>query len=255
MTEQISIPSTEGAVLEAHLARPGVGGGGGLASVLLLHGFPSGAVAASDLANDLPELADRIATEMGWTALSLRFRGCGSSTGDFSLAGWVDDVHAGLDHLRGLAPTRPVFVCGFGTGGAVGLVAASTDEHVSGVAVCGSPADFDDWASRPERLLAHAHEIGVIKTAAYPPDFVAWKKQLAQIRATLGAEKYSPRDLAVLHGSEDELVPQLDARMVAEAHGAAELRVIQGAGHQLRHDPRALAILLGWLERTRNALE
>ncbi|MEZ5227241.1 MAG: hypothetical protein R2710_11355 [Acidimicrobiales bacterium] len=59
----------------------------------------------------------------------------------------------------------------------------------------------------------------------------------------------------MLHGSEDELVPQLDARMVAEAHGAAELRVIQGAGHQLRHDPRALAILLGWLERTRNALE
>ncbi len=223
--------------------------------MLLLHGFPSGAVAASDLANDLPELADRIATEMGWVALSLRFRGCGSSTGDFSLAGWVDDVHAGLAYLHQAAPRHAIFVCGFGTGGAVGLVAAADETCVTGVAVCGSPADFDDWASRPERLLAHAHEIGVIKTAAYPTDFAGWKKQLAQVRATRGAEKFAPRSLAVLHGSEDELVPQLDARMVAEAHGEGELRVIQGAGHQLRHDPRALAILLGWLERTRNAID
>jgi putative redox protein len=25
--------------------------------------------------------------------------------------------------------------------------------------------------------------------------------------------------------------------------------MIQGAGHRLRHDPRAIAVLLGWLER------
>ncbi len=192
---------------------------------------------------------------MGWVALSLRFRGCGSSTGDFSLAGWVDDVHAGLAYLHAASPSHAIFVCGFGTGGALALVAAAADDFVAGVAVCGAPADFDDWASHPERLLAHAHEIGVIRTAAYPPDLAAWKKQLGQIRATRGAEAYTPRALAVLHGSEDELVPPLDARMVAEAHGDAELRVIQGAGHQLRHDPRALAILLGWLERTRNAME
>ncbi|MEA3018982.1 MAG: hypothetical protein QOI47_506, partial [Actinomycetota bacterium] len=28
-----------------------------------------------------------------------------------------------------------------------------------------------------------------------------------------------------------------------------ELRIIQSAGHRLRHDPRAIAVLLGWLER------
>jgi putative redox protein len=206
------------------------------------------------MANDLPELADRIATEMGWTALALRFRGCGTSVGDFHLAGWIDDVHAGLEHLKSLSSSKRVWCCGFGTGGAVGLVASAQDPDVVGAAVAGSPADFDDWASRPERLLAHAHEVGVIRTAAYPTDFGSWKRELAEVRATRGAELFAPRPLLVLHGSEDDLVPQLDARMVAEAHGGAELRVIQGAGHQLRHDPRALAILLGWLERTRDAL-
>ena len=42
------------------------------------------------------------------------------------------------------------------------------------------------------------------------------------------------------------------ARQIAQAHGSAELRIISGAGHRLRHDPRALAILLGWLDRQRN---
>jgi hypothetical protein len=44
-------------------------------------------------------------------------------------------------------------------------------------------------------------------------------------------------------------VPALDARALADCHGSAELRIIQGAGHRLRHDPRAVAVLLGWMER------
>ena len=42
-----------------------------------------------------------------------------------------------------------------------------------------------------------------------------------------------------------------DSRQLAEAHGSAELRLINGAGHRLRHDPRAIAVLLGWLDRQR----
>ena len=47
-------------------------------------------------------------------------------------------------------------------------------------------------------------------------------------------------------------MPTVDARLLAEAHGSAELRMIAGAGHRLRHDPRAVAVLLGWLDRQRN---
>jgi putative redox protein len=58
----------------------------------------------------------------------------------------------------------------------------------------------------------------------------------------------------VLHGDDDESVPTADARALAEAHGSAELRIIAGAGHRLRHDPRALAVLFGWLDRERSRL-
>jgi putative redox protein len=39
--------------------------------------------------------------------------------------------------------------------------------------------------------------------------------------------------------------------VLAGQHGSADLRMIAGAGHHLRHDPRAIAILLGWLDRQR----
>ena len=53
-----------------------------------------------------------------------------------------------------------------------------------------------------------------------------------------------------MHGADDDIVPLADARALADAsQGAAELRVINGAGHRLRHDPRAIALLTGWMER------
>ena len=59
-----------------------------------------------------------------------------------------------------------------------------------------------------------------------------------------------PRPLLLMHGSEDPTVPVSDARALADAaDGQADLRVITGAGHRLRHDPRAVAALMGWMER------
>ena len=55
-----------------------------------------------------------------------------------------------------------------------------------------------------------------------------------------------------MHGDDDESVPTTDARQLAAAHGAAELSLLSGAGHRLRHDPRAVAVLLGWLDRVRS---
>jgi len=62
--------------------------------------------------------------------------------------------------------------------------------------------------------------------------------------------KIPPRPLLLLHGSDDDVVPLMDARTLADAaDGQVELRVISGAGHGLRHDPRAVAVLMGWMER------
>ena len=56
-----------------------------------------------------------------------------------------------------------------------------------------------------------------------------------------------------MHGDDDEIVPTADSRVLAQAHGSAELQIIGAAGHRLRHDPRAMAVLLGWLDRQRTS--
>src|SRR4029453_16285998 len=95
---------------------------------------------------------------------------------------------------------------------------------------------------------------GGVPPPAFPPSVDAWSRELREIRAVACVGSYAPRPLLVVHGSDDEVVPQFDARVVADAHGSAELRFILGAGHALRHDPRAVAVLLGWLDRQRHAL-
>jgi putative redox protein len=131
----------------------------------------------------------------------------------------------------------------------VGLTAAVGSKTVRGAAVVATPADFDDWANRPDQLIVHSRKVDAIKDPSFPQDRRGWRNELQEIRAFDAARRFSDRPLLVLHGSEDDLVPTFDARAVADAHGGADLRIITGAGHQLRHDPRALAMLLGWLHR------
>jgi uncharacterized protein len=239
----------DGVELEVHLAQPS-GGREGRPGVVLCHGYPSGQVAAAIVGADVSELADRLAREMGWVALSFRFRGCGRSGGDFSLASWVQDARTAIGHLEEHGrPDSGIWIVGFGTGGGVGLAAAVEEPAVLGAALLGTPADFDDWARHPDRLLSHAHAVGVIRNPTFPPDLAAWRAELRTIRASAAAEAFGDRPLLVLHGSDDDQVPSFDARIIADAHGDAELRLLDGAGHQLRHDPRAVAILLGWLDR------
>src|SRR5438093_567974 len=118
------------------------------------------------------------------------------------------------------------------------------------VATLAAPADFADWASDARAFLDHAREVGVITDRSFPPDFDRWAGELREIRPVGVIGKIPPRPCLLVHGAEDDVVPPEDARLLADAsEGHAELRLVNGAGHRLRHDPRAVAVLLGWLER------
>jgi len=243
--------STDGVEIAGHLARPRIAPGTFVPGLVISHGFPHLKQGGKLSARSFPELAERIATEMGWMVLVYTFRGCGDSGGDFSLLGWRDDLLAAARFLGATDGVRGVWCAGFGTGGALSLCAAAIDDDIRGVATMGAPADFDDWANHPRRLLQHARETGIIRSSTYPPAFDPWAREIRQVRAVAAMADLQPRPLLVMHGSDDDVVPVFDARVLADAHGDADLRIIDGGGHQLRHDPRAIAVLLGWLDRQR----
>lgn len=242
----------DGDRLHGHLAIPPGTGGRSFPALVICHGFPAGIGGGANSARTYPELADRLANEMGWAALCFTYRGCGTSEGNFSVGAWLRDTLAAFAEVRDNPRVEGVWAAGFGTGGALSICAAAADPTIRGVAALGSPADFDDWASHPRRLLDHAREQSAITDAAFPESFEQWARELREIRAVACAAELAPRPLLVVHGADDDSVPVFDARVTSDAHGQADLRIIQGAGHQLRHDPRAVAVLLGWLDRQRH---
>lgn len=244
---------SEGLTLCGHVARPPAPSGGPRQprhGLVICHGFPAGPGGAATAARSYPTLADRVAADTGWVVLTFNFRGTGASEGDFSLGGWVADLRAAVDHLLTNTDVDRVWLAGFSTGGALALCAAGEDERVGGVAAFSAPADFDPWADDPGWLLAHARSLGVVRDPAFPADFPAWARELHDIRPISLIGKVPPRSVLLVHGGVDDTVSPMDARALADAtDGHAELRVLASAGSRLRHDPRAIAVLLGWLDR------
>ena len=248
-----TVIESEGLRLHGYLARPqGSSGRPGVTrhGLVLCHGFPAGPRGAATAAQTYPELADRLAADAGWVVLAFNLRGTGDSEGNFSLGGWLTDLRHAIDTLLEAPDVDRVWLAGFSTGGSLALCAAGEDERVGGVASLAAPADFDAWASDARRFLDHARTIGVIRDKAFPASVEAWARELREIRPLALIGKVPPRPVLLVHGSNDETVSVMDSRALADAaEGEVELRILPGAGHRLRHDPRAVAVLLGWLDR------
>lgn len=240
--------------LHGHLAVP-AGARRQRPGLVLCHGFPTVVGGGATATATLPELADRLAASVGWVVLTFGFRGCRPSQGEFSLRGWLDDVDAAVEALAAHPDVVGTWAAGFGRGGALAVCAAARNASIEGVLACAPPADFDDWAGQPRRLLEFARRAEVVHDVNYPRNFDDWSSELRAVHTVRCAEQLAPRPLMVIHGLADGVVPVFDARVIVDAHGAAELRVIGGALHDLRLDPRAIAILGGWLERQWNAFQ
>jgi putative redox protein len=238
--------------LSCHLTVPSGSVPGLRSAAILCHGFPIGPIDARRSAGTFPQLIDRIAHDLGYVGMTFNFRGTGDSTGDFSLQGWVDDLRTAIDYVVAETAPADVVLIGTNTGGSIAICVGADDPRVRGAALLSPRADFDDWAEHPRRFLEHARDIGAIKTAGFPGSFEEWSRAFRRFRPVEAARRFAPRPLLVMHGDDDESVPTTDARQLASAHGSAELSLLSGAGHRLRHDPRAIAVLLGWLDRVRS---
>jgi fermentation-respiration switch protein FrsA (DUF1100 family) len=249
--ELVSITS-DGIELDGYLARPATSAAArsGRHGMVLCHGFPVTPSQRQGNWAGYQDLAERLAAETGWYVLTFSFRGTGRSGGNFSLGGWLADLEAATDTLRGIHGVDGVWLCGFAAGGALAICAAGEDPRVRGVAALATPADFAERASDARRFVTQARSLGIIRDRSFPPDLDAWARELVEVRPLGLIGKLPPRPVLLVHGALDEVVPVTDARALADAaNGQVELRILVGAGHRLRHDPRAIAILLGWMDR------
>ncbi|HEY7930969.1 MAG TPA: alpha/beta hydrolase [Acidimicrobiales bacterium] len=218
--------------------------------LILVHGLPRATGMGRQAAGLLPELAEHLANESGWVVATGTLSGVGGSTGTFSATQWRADLTAILNRVE--LGDRRISLAGFGFGGSLALAIAATDERVRGVACFAAPAYLEPWCGDAAEFHRLVHVAGVVgdEHDLLAPE--ALRDDVLRIDPLGAIAKIPPRRLLIGHGTDDVEVPSSDARdLVAAAEGRAELRLIQGAGHQLRADPRMVATLLGWLDRHR----
>ncbi len=181
-------------------------------------------------------------SRVGLAVCRFDFRGCGESGGslaDTTVGQRVADLRAVVESMRAHpALNGRVALLGSSLGGYVSLFVANQDFKVKAVAAWATPANLDDLAERPDR----------VRDQGLGDTFIAELKEGQYLRAPVGT-----RYCLVIHGDQDELVPQEHGRRLFEsALNPRQLEVIPGGNHQLTdaaHRREAIRLSLDWIGR------
>ena len=240
----------DGLRLDGRLYLPGDSDCGPYPAVCICHGIPA---ERYDPAGDsYPRLVERVCGE-GIAALTVKFRGAGTSEGDIDLPGWTKDLAAAIDYLAAQpeVDSSRLGLLGFSGGAAVSIYVAAMDERISAVASCASPAEFASLVGdeKPEDIIKRMRDIGAIRDKDFPPSVEEWHEGFRSFSPVESVAGISPRALLLVHGSEDDMVSVSHVyRLYDRAGEPKEMVVIDGAGHRLKQEDRAMAIVLDWLK-------
>ena len=248
--EIISLP-VDNISLAGELYLPDKNGETSYPAVCICHGIPAARVPDSS-DGGYPLLAEKICRE-GFAVLIFSFRGCGVSGGNLDLAGWARDLKAAINYLWLLPDVDKTHLSlfGFSGGAAVSVYVSSQDKRVSSVVACACPADFDFFATNanPRSVVEYFRSIGTIRDEDFPPSYEEWISGFSLISPIKYVAEIAPRPLLLVHGSEDGVVAVNHARRLYDSAGEPKQIVeIPGAGHRLRQDARAMAIVIDWLK-------
>jgi len=221
--------------------------------LVICHGLPAKVKGPDD--RGYPFLAEHFSRE-GFFVLIFNFRGAGQSEGNFDILGWARDLDRGLDYLTLRPEVDPerIFLMGFSGGAAVSIYVTAHRKEIAGLIACASPAEFQDLSTGRglEDFLVHAREVGIIKDSNFPASIEEWKDGFRAVRPSDWIGRIPPRPLLIIHGTEDDVVDVNHARNLYAGAGAGageELFLIEGAGHRLRVDQRAMKKAQEWMTR------
>ena len=180
------------------------------------------------------------------------FRGTGPSEGNLDMLGWTRDLQMIIDYLYCVpeVDNSRISLLGFSGGAAVAIYGAAPDKRISAVASCACPAEYDFVDEYdPQSIIDYFRSVGLITAQGFPVSTEEWLNGFRQVNAIEHVAKIAPRPLLLVHGSEDEVVNVSHAYRLYDGAGEPkQINIIDGAGHDLRQDDRAIAIVIDWLK-------
>lgn len=167
------------------------------------------------------------------------------------MRGWHED----LENVIEAIPTwtgiddSSIHCIGFSAGGSVAAKVVSYHREVKSLLMMASPQNLADIIPPDPAVLAdHFRGLGIIREESFPPDITLWYKGFLDIDAAHWLPFIHPRPVGIVHGTHDETVPVVHAhRLYNTAWEPKRLVLLEGAGHQLRKDPRTAGVIKEWL--------
>lgn len=247
MVKQVAL-NVEGIIISGQLYLPA--GKAPYPTICICHGIPSSVPDPGDSGYVL--LAERLCHQ-GFAVLFFNFRGTGISGGNLDLLGWTRDLKAVIDYLWALPEVDKshLSLLGFSGGAAVSVYVAAKDSRISCVATCACPAEFTfvTEVDDPQAVADHFRGIGAIRDKNFPQSAEQWLNGFRLVRPIEHVAEIAPRPLLLVHGNQDETVDVSHAhRLYDKAGEPKQLIIIDGAGHGLRQDERAVSIVIDWLK-------
>ena len=182
----------------------------GMPTILYFHGN----------GDSLPNLTERfqVFAEKGWGVVAATYRGYPGSTGKPSEEGLVSDGVAIFDRLvDGGVPANDIILAGYSLGSGVAVAVAAERE--------------------PCAVLLHAAFSSIAEVAAARYPLLPVRTFIKDPFDSLARIERVSAPVFLVHGSDDGLVPlRFAQRLMDGVRGAADLAVIDGAGHLLAPD-------------------
>jgi len=219
-------------------------------AVCICHGIPAKEPAPDD--GGYPLLAEKICHQ-GFATFVFNFRGTGDSGGNLDILGWTRDLKTVIDYLCALSEVdrSSLSLLGFSAGAAVSIYVAAQDRRVSSIAACASPAEFtfftevDDLQS----VVGYFRDLGTIRDKDFPRSAQEWFDGFSLVSPIKHVAEITPRPILLVHGNKDDMVDVSHARKLYDrAKEPKRLVIIEGAGHRLRQNDEAMAIIIDWLK-------
>jgi fermentation-respiration switch protein FrsA (DUF1100 family) len=137
---------------------------------------------------------------------------------------------------------------GFSGGAAVATYVTAHNPTISALILCACPTKFDFLIEQNENLVDYFKSLRIIRDKDFPPSATEWLEGFKQISPLLWIDKVSPRELLIVHGDQDEMVPISNAWTLYEkAREPKEIAIIKGGEHRLRLNQEAMKLTLDWL--------
>ena len=219
-------------------------------AVCICHGVPAKNSAPDD--GGYPLLAEKIC-QQGFATFIFNFRGTGESGGDFDIMAWTRDLRSAIDYLC-TAPEVDrslLSLLGFSAGAAISIYAAAQDGRISSVAACASPAEFSFFTSADDvqSVIGYFRDLGIIRDKDFPVAAQEWFDGFSLISPIEHIAGIAPRPVLLVHGDKDETVDVSHAcELYAKAKEPKQLVLVEGAGHRLRQNDEAMAVVINWLK-------